>query len=240
MNTEHLKDSLGSFFKRNWKDLLFVPVALLVFVQLGIYILNKYLFSTTISEILIFAVLFSYFATLIAYYVFSNKFRRFIDTHQLFIGILSLIIPLIIFSFQLTTETLSDTISAENSIKTANHYNYILTGDIEKNLNNLFWFQFDSYPYQKYWEYIQKNYPLECANDYLITILHIDRLNQVNKQRQELQMLMQSATETQTESYLKLDFSYVQLISESASTTKRSLSSAIENCQDLKQKRYSK
>ncbi|MDO8611173.1 MAG: hypothetical protein Q7R95_11660 [bacterium] len=222
-----------------------ITLGIIIFIAcllLGGVVSIFYVLSTSMVQILIFLILFSYVLTLILLYIFSTSFKDYINQRAASITVVFLMAPIIIFSFQLILQTFSSTLEAEMGIKQSTHYNYellkIVRVEIESDPNVIIWSDFDSGIYQKYLDYILKNYSEECAGKYLTTIYEINQFNNIGKLNRELLIakIQSLASTIQVREYLELVNDLVQDQVRLISDIESDLSFVMNHCQDLKQR----
>lgn len=222
-----------------------ITLGIIIFIAcllLGGVVSIFYVLSTSMIQILIFLILFSYVLTLILLYIFSNSFKDYINQRATSITVIFLMAPIIIFSFQLILQTFLSTLEAEMGIKQSTHYNYellkIVKVEMENNPGVIIWSDFDSSVYLKYLDYILKNYSEECRGKYLTAIYEINQFNNIGKLNRELPIakIQSLASAIQVREYLEVVKELAPVQARLISDIELDLSFVMNHCQDLKQR----
>jgi len=217
----------------------FVAIA---FVVMGVYFSSFLVFTSTLQQFSLFVLLLAYSLTFIIFFTFSNKFRIFLNRHDYLKPVLTLMLPVVIFSCQFAVLTLSHTQEIEDSLRQSNNYNFkffiLADQDGMSDLHTFNWSELESDIYKKNYGYISKNYTLDCKNNYASLAYSIDEFNALNRQRQNLSIeQLHLDTATQTKIYIQLDKQYTDMQLQLGAIIKERLSYVVGKCQDFKQRK---
>ncbi len=203
------------------------------------FFIGAYVLLTTKNQFSLFAILFGYSVVFILLYTLSKEFKAFVNRNTSLITIISILIPLSIFSFQISSEIFYNTFVAEDSIKDSNHLNYRFIEGIEKEIKDQApLFKMNNLNYLKYYDYISKNYSFDCKNRYAGLIVDIDQFNEVTHLRNELMIVrLQLNSESQIKDYNDLYKGHANLQFENLPHMKENLAFLMNNCQDFKQRK---
>lgn len=212
---------------------------------LGSFVISTYVASVSTFLVSIFVSIFAYVMTFILFSLFSKNFRTMLEKYSTLVTILGVILPVLLLSLQVASETLLTSINAEASIKDGNHLNaqilkIVLSEDgaLVPVVEDHSFLELNSDLYRSNYEYISHNYSLECRSAYINMMLLADQYNEINRLRHELSISkLELSNASALDSALEMEKYFSDTSLKIASSTRENLMFAIGNCQDLKQRK---
>src|SRR5690606_31694633 len=152
--------------------------------------------------------------------------------NSILILVLSILVPVILISFQISIEISASAFNAEGSIKQANDSNYKFSEGFEETstttTSELIWRDLDYSAYEQNLLYIDRFYSADCKTAYLHAQAIIKSFNNLSEQRRVLQLSALSVdlikVQSLDESYFEKQMFYIKRL-------KQELGFAISSCQ---------
>lgn len=187
----NIKNKISQFIKKYHGSLvaIFIPLISIFLAYLFWNILLRISSARFLWTLLV------YTSTLILTYIYLSYINKtdWINKHQSFITIISILIPIILFCWQQATDKTSTYLKYEISLIEENNRNIShlqsITNDLKNNSRTVFWRDFSTDKYKQYWDYIYLNYSQDCKNLYANLTIQLDVLNKINQIRRELMLV---------------------------------------------------
>ncbi|OGW84818.1 MAG: hypothetical protein A3A81_07960 [Omnitrophica bacterium RIFCSPLOWO2_01_FULL_45_10b] len=179
-----------TFIKR-W-ELLFVPlfIILLSFVIARAIMGLSFMFSS--EEFYWFILYYGSFFVFGYIYLANFKSTEWINRHHVFITVLSILIPITLFSWRQVQSGNEKLLQSEVVLKEENSRNIeqlrlIVEGNEDP--ATIYWMDFSTRAYKEKWDYIHLNQSQDCKNLYATLTLQLDALNKINETRRALVLI---------------------------------------------------
>ncbi len=207
---------LYQILKKNWLLVTLVVFELWFTKYIIIYLLN-------IPAINLLWLLTVYALWLITFYIyFKTGGSKWLEKHQIFLAILAIIIPILLFFLQDSMQTVNSFKKYEVSLKEENNRNdshlQSVISDLTNDSKTVFWRDFSVRSYVEFWDYIHLNKSQECKDLYAALTIQLGVLNNINRMRQELILIPNNL--------------YKEML-DAASSTKPILDSIVSKCQSI-------
>lgn len=206
----------------------------------GMVLLSELLIRLLLSQhssFSLFRLMAYYFSGGSLLYLFESRSRGWLQRHEIFFVILGVVVPIMLFFWQMASDESQKYYKYEISLKETNNRNIghlkSIVHDLPNDKDVAFWRNFSLTSYYEYWDYMAKNYSQECKNLYAEMAIALGVLNELNNARRDLLIARAAISTEQHWRAEKLNLSLVGHMIDTASSTLPIAYSIVGKCQQF-------